>query len=78
MKTLGIISLIEFPIYRKYNRCSDTAGNTIALQGNVRGRFFHKMARKPAMPPQKKWGNSIKDIIPKTFLNGKRDETTNY
>jgi len=55
----GIISLIEFPIYRKCKRFSDTSGGIpLHSRGNVRGRFFHKMvgksgnSQKPTMPSQ--------------------------
>ncbi|MCY4308450.1 MAG: hypothetical protein OXC57_09285, partial [Rhodobacteraceae bacterium] len=43
----GIMFSAGLPINRKCKGCSDTSGNTIALRGNVHGRFFHKMAGNP-------------------------------
>jgi len=60
----GIISLIEFPIYRKYNKCSDTAGEYNCTPGECAWEVFSQNGRKTSDASTKKWGNSIKYIIP--------------
>ena len=46
LQNMGIIYLIEFPIYRKYNRCSDTAGEYNCTPGECAWEVFSQNGRK--------------------------------